>query len=333
MQQSTVIDHAGREVRLDLPVRSIYCTSPAGSILVYTVAPDLLIGWNVTLTAIEREFLEPKYLDLPVLGGWFGKNTTGNVEEILKADPDVIISMGQVDQTAVSVVEGLSGQLKKPVVMIDGSLDKLPEAYELVGQITGSTDVAGQLASYCRATLDEAERKAAGIAEQDRITVYYAEGPEGLQTEPSGSSRTRVLELVGGRNIAQMEATQGAGGMSPVSLEQVIAWDSDVILVGSDPGGEYNVHQKILTGNGWSGLRAVKARRVYQIPHGPFNWFDRPESVNRIFGVRWLGNLLYPDVFPYDIRSEATDFYKLFYHVDLTAAHLDTLLERSCRTQ
>ena len=217
--------------------------------------------------------------------------------------------------------------------MIDGSLDKLPEAYELVGQITGSKDVAEQLASYCRTTLEEAKAKAAGIAEQRRATVYYAEGPEGLQTEPSGSSRTRVLELVGGSNIAQMEGKQGSGGLSPVSLEQVIAWDSNVILVGSDPGGEYNVYQQILTGSGWSGLRAVKAQQVYQIPHGPFNWFDRPESVNRILGVKWPGNLLYPDVFPYDIRAEATRFYKLFYHVDLTEAQLDKLLERSCRTR
>jgi iron complex transport system substrate-binding protein len=69
--------------------------------------------------------------------------------------------------------------------------------------------------------------------------------------------------------------------------------------------------------------------RVYQIPRGPFDWFDRPPSISRILGVRWLGNLLYPDLYQYDIKAEVKRFYKLFYQIDLSDAQLQELMGRA----
>jgi len=46
---------------------------------------------------------------------------------------------------------------------------------------------------------------------------------------------------------------------------------------------------------GLVGLSAVKDHRVYRIPSVPWDWFDRPPSVNRLIGVRWLAQVLYPD--------------------------------------
>ena len=42
-------DMAGREIQLaeDVDVvKSVYCTDPVGSLTVYTLAPDKLLGWN-----------------------------------------------------------------------------------------------------------------------------------------------------------------------------------------------------------------------------------------------------------------------------------------------
>jgi iron complex transport system substrate-binding protein len=96
--------------------------------------------------------------------------------------------------------------------------------------------------------------------------------------------------------------------------------------VASDPAGETNVLGLITTGADWAGIKAVQDKRVYQIPHGPFDWFDRPPSVGRLLGVEWLGNLLYPDLYATDIKSTVKDFYKLFYHFELSDAQLSTLM-------
>ena len=33
---------------------------------------------------------------------------------------------------------------------------------------------------------------------------------------------------------------------------------------------------------------------MYQVPNAPFDWFDRPPSVNRLIGTWWLASILYP---------------------------------------
>jgi iron complex transport system substrate-binding protein len=143
-----------------------------------------------------------------------------------------------------------------------------------------------------------------------------------LYTDPEGSSHTEVFTLVGARNVADIaldDAFEGYG-MSPVSLEQVIAWDPEYIFVASDPEGEMNVYDHITAGGDWGTVEAVETGNVYQIPHGPFDWLDRPYSIARILGIQWVGDLLYPELWDIDIRQTTKEFYRLFYHYDLSDA-------------
>ncbi len=87
----TITDQAGRKVTIPDPIKTVYCTSPMGTNLIYTLAPDMLVGWNISPTALEKEYIPAKYRNVVGLGGWFGKNTTGNVEEIIKRAPDVVL--------------------------------------------------------------------------------------------------------------------------------------------------------------------------------------------------------------------------------------------------
>ena len=78
-------------------------------------------------------------------------------------------------------------------------------------------------------------------------------------------------------------------------------------------------------------MAAVRNREVYETPQYPFNWIDRPPSVNRIIGIKWLANLFYPDVFHYDMRAETRRFYSEFYHWQLTDSELDRILATATR--
>ncbi|HBK52829.1 MAG TPA: ABC transporter substrate-binding protein, partial [Syntrophomonas wolfei] len=51
----------------------------------------------------------------------------------------------------------------------------------------------------------------------------------------------------------------------------------------------------------------------------------------RILGIKWLGNLLYPEEFNYDIEQETKEFYKLFYSYDLSEQDLDELMSNALR--
>ena len=314
------------------PITKVYCTSPMGTNLMYMLAPELLVGWNVTPTALEKKYIPEELRPVVGLGGWYGKNTTGNVEEIVKRAPDVAFDLGDLDEAAISEVDRIQGLINIPVIMVDGDLVDSGSALRYIGTLLGVEDRAEELAKYCDDVIEEAQEISAKLADADKVRVYYAEGMKGLNTDPTGSSHTEVLDLVGGRNVADVELESGYG-MSPVSLEQVLAWDPEVILVASDPAEESNVYEQITTSGDWATITAVKNHQVYQIPRGPFDWFDRPPCISRILGVRWLGNLLYPDLYDYDMKAEIKEFYKVFYHLELTDAQLQELTAHALRAE
>jgi iron complex transport system substrate-binding protein len=115
-------------------------------------------------------------------------------------------------------------------------------------------------------------------------------------------------------------------GRADVSVEQVATWDPDTIIALDE--GFYN---KLWNDPRWQAIAAVKAKRVYLSPRLPFGWVDHPTSVNRLLGLKWLPQVLYPEVFKGDIRTQAREFYRLFYQIELSDAQLDTLLANARR--
>ncbi len=91
----TITDQAGRQVTIPDPIETVWCVSPMGTNLMYMLAPDMLVGWNITPTALEKKYIPEQYRSVTGMGGWYGKNTTGNVEEIIKRAPDVVFSPGR----------------------------------------------------------------------------------------------------------------------------------------------------------------------------------------------------------------------------------------------
>jgi iron complex transport system substrate-binding protein len=71
----------------------------------------------------------------------------------------------------------------------------------------------------------------------------------------------------------------------------------------------------------------VKRNAVYQVPWRPFGWIDRPPGLNRLIGLVWLANLLYPDVFPYDMTAVAKEFFLKFYHYELSEEEAREILK------
>jgi iron complex transport system substrate-binding protein len=327
--QRVFTDMAGRKVVVPKKITRVLGMSPVGTILVYTLSPELLVGWNYQPDPGELAFYQEPYRHLPVLGGWYGKNNTGNLEEIIKAHPDVLISMGDVMGTAVA--ERVQQQTHIPVVVLSGDLKKLPDTYLKAAELLGNRERAAMLAAECRKTIQEIEAKVSAIPAVKRKRVYYAEGPTGLETEPGNSMHSEALIFAGAVNVATVPNQQGYGH-TPVSMEQVLLWNPEIVISGYDhnasPGEFYT---KVWTNPAWSRIAAVRNREVYETPQYPFCWIDRPPSVNRIIGLKWLANLFYPESFHYDMRKETREFYKTFYHVQLSEAQLNEVLSTAMK--
>jgi iron complex transport system substrate-binding protein len=325
-----VTDMAGRRVEVPAKIHKVLAMSPVGTVLIYTLDPTLLAGWNYQPDPGEQALLLEPYRSLPVLGGWFGKNNTGNLEKIMQAHPDVLISMG--DPFATAQAERIQVQTHIPVLVLDGRLESLPDTYLKAGELFGSAPRAAVLADECRKTLNEIKQKIDAIPHDKRRRYYYAEGLKGLETEPAGSMHSEAMNFAGGVNVAAEVQVQQGYGNTPVSMEQVLLWNPEIIIGGYDHAtypGEF--YRTVWTDPVWSRITAARNREVYETPQYPFCWIDRPPSVNRIIGIKWLANLFYPEIFHYDMRAETRRFYSEFYHWQLTDSDLDRILATATR--
>lgn len=321
-----VTDSAGRRVEIPDRVSRVYTAGAPASILVYALAPDKLLGWNRELTPGERAFLPSRYAELPALGRLTGRGNTANVEAVIAARPDIIVDVGTIGPTFVSLADRIQQQTGIPYVLLDGSFAATAKSSETLGEILGVPDQGRRLARYTERLLAEIDERVARVPEDQRPQVYYARGPRGLESGAQGSINTESLTRLGARNVVQ-ESVKMTGTIS-VSLEQVLAWDPEVIVT-VDPSFAAGVR----TDGAWSGIRAVRSNRVYLAPLVPFPWLDFPPSINRLIGLRWLGRILYPDRFAGDLRQETREFYAAFYHRAPDEAQLDALLRASTPTR
>lgn len=316
----TITDMAGREVQVPVEINKVLGTSPVGSIFAYTVAPEKLAAWNYAFNDMEFKYISDECKDLPVVG--MGQNF--NNEAVIEIAPDVILAIGGTKGNAIEQADQLQEQTNIPVVVYSMEFADTPETLRALGTLLGVEERAEQLAVYSETAIQNAQQKASEVAEADRCTVYYGNGPESLNTAPQGSDAAEVFEMAGGINCAQIEvdSADGASERVDISKEQLLAWDPDVIFVNGEPKDNLSAHyaaNAILNDPDYATLKAVQNKRVYGIPQTPFSWLDRPKADNRIIGLIWAGAMMYPDLYTdVDVTANTQQFYQDFYHVDLT---------------
>lgn len=316
------VDSAGRHLTVARRIDRIYAAGPPAAIMLYTLAPGKLLGWNRKPRQAELDFIPEPYRNLPELGRLTGRGNTANVEIVLQAKPDVIIDYGSTLGTYVSLADRVREQTGIPYALLDGAFDKIPQTYRLLGRLIDQSPRAEQLAAYAQRILVEVDTVLARVPPDRRPRVYYGRGPEGLETGLGGSINVEILERVGAVNVAAENAVRG--GLATVSMEQIIKWNPEIVLTLNS-----NFFTSIKTNPLWREIDAIRNDRVYLAPRVPFGWFDRPPSVNRLIGVKWLLSVLYPEAVTFDLRNETRAFYRLFYHLDLSEPQLDALLEHA----
>lgn len=314
-------DSAGREVEIPANIERIAPSGPLAQIVLYTLCPDKLVGLAGDLSDLQFKYIDSKYESLPIFGNFYAD--TLNLEAVMSTKPQVVIDIGEAKPTVKEDMQGVQDKIGIPSIFIQMELDTMAEEYRTLGKIVGEEEQAEKLATYVEKTLAEAKEKSASIAEADRVKVYYGQGDAGLTAVVKGTVHSDVIDTVGALNVADVEQSI-RGGTSDISMEQLMLWQPDAIMFA--PG---SIYSDVETRPEWQEINAIKNKKYYEIPDGPYNWVGRPPSVNRVIGIKWLGNLLYPDVYNYDMKTETKEFYKLFYHCDVTDEQIDKLLTNS----
>jgi len=320
-QAREITDIFGKKVSIPDHPKKVYATSPPITYMLYAIDPSMIAGLNAPAQEWEKQYRRKGMQELPVLGGWFGQGNTPNLEMILKVNPEIIItsrSKSAIDDKVEKVLK----KLPMPAVSVTmSSLSDYPGAFLYLGRVLGRRARSEELAAYAGRMLSEMTSLAASTTIPKKVSVYYAEGVDGLSTECDLSPRSEVINLVGGRNVHRCRSWSSFG-REKISFEQLMLYNPEVILVF-----EKTFYEKVFSDPMWQRIKAVRNKRVHLIPSQPFNWFDRPPSFMRLLGVKWLANLLYPESYHINIVKETRQFYKLFLGVDLTAEEAGRLVQ------
>lgn len=301
---AAVTDATGRTLQVPANVARVFPAGPPAAILLYTLAPDLLLGWPRANRPEECAYLLPDICARGEVGRLTGRGNTANLESVLALKPDLILDVGSTSTTFVSLASRVQEQTGIPYALLDGRFDAVASTYRTLGALVGRQSDAEKLARYAEDTLKTIQDRIADIPPEKRPRVYYARGPRGLTTALGGSINVETIELLA-RNVAG----DNKGGLATVSIEQVLLWNPDVIVTI-----EQDFATSVTNDPAWTSVAAVKNNRVHLSPKMPFGWVDFPPSVNRLIGLWWLAKILYPDRFPEDLPKLTRDFYALFYH-------------------
>jgi len=314
-----ITDMLGRQVNVPTNINRVLTAGSIEAQLVFMLAPDKLVGLSNRFNG-DPPLVPEQYTTLPVVGSWSG-GQIGNYEAFLAAEPDIIL-----DGFAEDIEDHQQKFGSIPVVGVDTGdlLLGYAPVIRFLGDLLGVPDKAEELLSYYTDAMDYVNGITANIPDDDRITVYYAEGTDGLSTDPAGSFHTALITFCGGNVVADVQLLSGVG-MVTVSMEQILLWGPDLIIIGR--GSQANLYRIVMTDSRWSSLQAVKNGQVFVRPDNPYSWFDGPPGLCQIIGMYWMVNTLYPDkTQDLDLNAKINEFYSKFLHYNLSDTELASLL-------
>lgn len=301
-------------------ITSIAVSGPLTQIIVYAFAPELLVGFSSDWSETARQYIPERYLSLPVLGQLYGGKGTLNLEELLVADPDIVLDIGEPKDSISADMDSLSEMTGIPFIHLDATIDTMGDTLRQLGELTGLTDRAEEYASYCEKlygrTLDIMEQVG-----DNKVKVLYCMGDNGCSVIAKNSYHSEVLDLMTD-NVAVIDSPSSKGTGSETDLEQILVWDPDHIIFEKG-----SIFDSVASDPAWQSVRAIQSGHLSEAPADPYNWLGFPPSIQRYLGMLWLADLLYPEYCDYDLKTEVKEFYRMFYHIELTDDQYDLLIK------
>ncbi len=317
----TVTDQRGKTLTFDKPVtRVVTIPMPTASLLVAVdqSADHLTAMHNASWLAMRDGTMGKLFPDtLKIPHDIAANDFTPNVESIRALNPDVVVQWSDSQFTEPLENAGL----KVLGLTNTGSQEDVDTWIALFAAMLGKPDRAGQIKARSDVTRTNIIALTAGRSRKGPSILYFNRFTGGLKVAANGSYNDFYIKLVGGTNPATGDQGVKGSGMVGVDVEQVLAWDPEVILLGNFDGA---MPSDITSDPVWKDVSAVRSRRVYKVPLGGYRW-DPPGQESPLMW-RWLADIAFPDQMVSPLRSTIPDDYMLLYGRRPSTTDIDTML-------
>lgn len=305
-----VTDMDGNKVALPAKVEKVGTSWPGFCNVIFTVGgnkklslgPDSLkkYPWAVKI------FPNIKNINYPFAN-------KANIEEVIKDKPDVLFLRkgDEIDKFKEANI---------PVVMIDyknNTIEDVINAVVLTGQVLGNDEYkkAVEYKNYFNSNIKKISSVTSKMKDSDKPRTIYLSVSGGASVWGKNTPQDEAINIAGGINAAN-----DVDGYKTVSIEQLLKWDPDVIIIEGD-----SKKSEIANTDAWKQLKAVKNNKVFISPNGVFAW-ARLGSESAL-QLPWLSKTLHPDQFKdININNETKNFYSQYFNYKLTDNELLKIL-------
>ncbi|WP_440956576.1 ABC transporter substrate-binding protein [Methanosarcina sp. Mfa9] len=346
----TVVDSRGVSVQVPAKIERVVTVSDAlveGTMFALGVE-DKIVGIGSSCIPMDFEYsyplddgsfvngtggrdvvkvLAPRVAEQPAV---IKSGTAMNYETLATLDPDVVILrigccaiQNKVDENTIQTIETIESLGFPVVVLYSPNCYEQPkpatisEEIEILGRVFDKEEDAKRIGSYLESQVALVEERTRDIPESEKSTVMSF-GLSPIERKNGAAGNAHGLKTTEGyiiENIAHAKNAFRGDGRMPVSTEQVLAMDSDVIVLCTSRG--YHTPGELYDATYYAPLRelsAVRNRRVYSLPWSPCNCAMRLEHP---IDVMVIAKAAYPERFAdIDLGEWLLDFYKNVYGVD-----------------
>jgi iron complex transport system substrate-binding protein len=272
----TLTDDAGRHITLTSAPTRIVSLAPSNSEIVCAIdACDDLVG----VTDFDDYPAQVKSVTPVVI------SAVVDVEKVLATQPQLILAAGN-ELTPIAVIDQLT-QLGYPVLSLyPHSLDEVYDDISLVGKAMDRQAKAAAVVASMKARADAVATAVAG-AEQPR-TFYEVGVFEGsIYTAGKDSFLASLISIAGGDPIT------GDAKSTAIQLEDLIAADPELILLGDAAYDVSITPASVATRAGWTDMTAVANGRIVIMSDDQVITRPGPRIID---GLEALARAIHPDL-------------------------------------
>ena len=319
-----VTDVWNREVEIPYEVNSIVCLGSMGPrFAAYLDVVDMMVGaedMDIEKMSVRFDYSPVYHEQLKTLpsvgpGGGSGENN-GYAEAIIQAQPDVIIAGFNEDDC-----NELQAQTGIPVVSIryrtKGFIDEgFHRSMRVFAEVVGAQERCEEVLSYVDACKADLNDRTKDVPDEDKPRAYTGavtfNGRHGFAFTYvnfpafTAVNALNVADVLLEERTGEAAAEAAASGKAyigndgfEVDLEQIIAWDPDIVFL--DPGNMDLVNDEYANNPGFfDSLRAIQEGQVYTMPSTNA---AGPNVTYLLINAYYAGTILYPEQFA-DINLE-----------------------------
>ncbi|MDR3366297.1 MAG: ABC transporter substrate-binding protein [Prevotellaceae bacterium] len=304
--QGRKVNVNGKEAIVPTSIERIADAWPAHNMVLYMLG----YGDKIVATSVSKRMCPWFYKINPAMHRavtTFAPSGDSSMEELVKAKPDIVFL------TRVHANADFIRSMGYPVVELSFSdFEGMQQCVLATGDVLGKEAriKAEKYVGYLKSTIRKIQQSLFGIAAEEKPKVLHITSLSPITVSGRGIIMDEWIKLCGGVNAAaEVEMSK------PVSSEQVLLWNPDVIIYAN--ASTSITEQDVLLSSTLKSTKAGKTGKIYINPKGLFSW-DR-YSIEEALQIQWAAQKFFPDRFQnVDIVAETIRFYREFFDYALT---------------